>query len=589
MNMHIADIMMKPAAAGRSKATGHSSPDNSFLSLLGKARSAGIEKMKFNQPRNSQAQGNETSADFQACLSALRSGLLAKGKPMSQVRVGRSDVPLLNNFLGHCGYSREEGSQLIDDLLASSPEGEIVMSRFLAKVRAAGAPQKKAADDIILDVSTVPYMESLLKAFGCSGDEVDSVLNTGRMDNGGLELKKLIRRLKSIGQKALQDSRGVANLNTSPQTAETLQSLGINVSGEDSNGRITILDFVSSLKRIADTVQAVNPESGKQGPIHLNVDDLKNLHLGVVRHTEQKAVPGEALLHLGKQSEIPAEVNNAINRIIEKTTASNPADDDLTTIIKNSKIGFDDPASKKIGAENSIEDNTYSAAASKEKLAAVKGEGRFSAVQATEDIKSVAAHGSDANPENAVEPKTPFGKTMAGVPDMPLDGARAKVSTAAQGFERTPQPTESTLPNHVIDQLGRQISRSLVRGDGIVQLRLKPAELGTVRLEMQMVDNHMNVSVAAENGAVKELLLANVQELKEMLQAQGIRLEKLDVQVGDNFRQAYSDLSEGAAREHSSHQGDSGKRSYADDGKEQDTLFDSREPRRQDAIVDLVA
>jgi hypothetical protein len=294
-------------------------------------------------------------------------------------------------------------------------------------------------------------------------------------------------------------------------------------------------------------------------------------------------------VRFGRQSEIPAEVNHAINRIIEKTTAASPADDDLTAIIKNSKIGFDDPASKKIGADSSIEDNPYSADASKEKLTAIKGEGRLSAVTAAEDIKYVAAHGSDVNPDNAVEPKTPFGKSMANVADMPLDGARVKVSTAAQGFERTPHPTESTLPNHVIDQLGRQISRSLVRGDGIVQLRLKPAELGTVRLEMQMVDNHMNVSVAAENGAVKELLLANVQELKEMLQAQGIRLEKLDVQVGDNFRQAYSDLNEGAARDHSSHQGDNGKRSYANDGSEQDTLFESREPRRQDAIVDLVA
>jgi len=276
MNLNIANIIMEPAAAGPSKAAGPTSQNDSFLSTLGKAQSAGIEKKMFNQPRHFQAPAKEPTANFQTCLSALRSGLLAKGKPMGQVRVSRSDAHLLNTFLGHCGYSREEGSQLIDDLLAASPDGEIVMSRFLAKVRAAGAPRKNGADDIILDVSTVPYMESLLKGFGFSSDEIGSVLNSGRSANGGLDLEKLIRRLKTVGQKTLQESRGVVNLNTSPQTADTLKSLGIDLTGGNSNGRITILDFVSSLSQVVEKVQAINSMAGDQAAIHLNVDELKN-------------------------------------------------------------------------------------------------------------------------------------------------------------------------------------------------------------------------------------------------------------------------------------------------------------------------
>jgi flagellar hook-length control protein FliK len=367
------------------------------------------------------------------------------------------------------------------------------------------------------------------------------------------------------------------------------------LSGDSSNGRITILDFVSSLKQVVEKVQAINPETGDQAAIHLNVDNLKNLALGATRHAAQQAamerptMSGENSGRPGEQADVPAEVNNAINRLIEKATASDQTDEGLTAIIKNSKIRFDDPASKKVNADDSVEDNKLSADASKEKLTAVKGEGKLSAVSSAEEIKPAVNPGSEPGLDNAIDPKTPFGKSMANAPDMPLDGAHTKNTAAAHGLDRTPQSTENTLPNHVIDQLGRQISRSLIRGDGIVQLRLKPAELGTVRLEMQMTDNHMNVTVAAENGAVKELLLANVQELREMLQAQGIRLEKLDVQVGDNFRQAFSDLSEEAAREHSSRQGESGKQSYTNDGGEQDTRFESRDPRHQDAIVDLVA
>jgi len=594
MNLNIANIIMEPAPAGLSKAVGPTSPNDSFMSMLGNVQSKGIEKMMFNQPRPIQAQAEETTADFQTCLSALRSGLLAKGKPMDQVRVSRSDAHLLNTFLGHCGYSREAGSQLIDDLLAASPDGDIAMSRFLAKVRAAGAPGKNGTDDIILDVSIVPYLESLLNGFGFSSDEIGSVLNTGRVTSGGLDLEKLIRRLKTVGQKTLQESRGVVNLATSPQMAETMKSLGIDLTGDSSNGRITILDFVNSLKQVVETVQAINPETGSQAGIHLNIDDLKNLHLGVTRHAAQQAamerhtMSGEISGRPGEQADVPAEVNNAISRIIEKATASDQTDEGLTAMIKNSKIKFDDPASKRINTDDSIEENKLSADASKEKLTAAKGEGKLSAVSSAEEIKPVINQGSEPGFDNAIDPKTPLGKSLANAPDMPLDSAHTKSTASAHGFDRTPQPNESSLPNHVIDQLGRQISRSLIRGDGIVQLRLKPSELGTVRLEMQMTDNRMNVTVAAENGTVKELLMGNVQELKEMLQAQGIRLEKLDVNVGGDFSRTFSNLNEGH-HNGNSHKDRGAGGSFRDNGDAGGTRPELRNWMRTDAMVDLVA
>jgi hypothetical protein len=594
MNLDIVSIKMEPAAAGPSKSAGPTSSENSFLSMLGKVQSKGMEKMMVNQPRRIQAQANETTADFQTCLSALRSGLLAKGKPLGQVRVSRSDAHLLNTFLGHCGYSREAGSQLIDGLLAASPDGEIVMSRFLAAVRAAGAPRKNGADDIILDVSTVPYLESLLNGFGLSGDEIGSALNSGRSANGGLDLEKLIRRLKSVGQQALQESRGVVNLNTSPQMAETLKSLGIDLTGGSSNGRITILDVVNSLKQVVESAQAIHPEHGSQAGIHLNVDDLKNLPLGVSRHAAQQAAMERGTMmggtsgRPGEQADVPADLSNAISRIIEKATRSDQTDEGLTAIIKNSKIKFDDPASKKINADDSIEENKLSADASKEKLTAAKGEGKLSAVSSAEEIKPVINHGSEPGFDNAIDPKTPLGKSLANAPDMPLDSAHTKATASAHGFERTPQPTESSLPNHVIDQLGRQISRSLIRGDGIVQLRLKPSELGTVRLEMQMTDNRMHVTVAAENGTVKELLMGNVQELKEMLQAQGIRLEKLDVNVGGDFSRTFSNLNEGH-HNGNSHKDRGAEGSFRDNGDAGGTRPELRNWMRTDAMVDLVA
>jgi len=590
MNLNIANILMKPAATGRSnpgKATGQA---GSFLSIMDKAQQSGIEKMKFFQPRTFRSGERRPQANFQTCMTALRSELLSKGKSFGKLHIGRDDADALKNFLGLCGYSREENDELIGELLAFSSRGEIPMSRFMAKVREMGAPQKRVAQDITLDVSVAPYVASLLKGFDFKEAEIASVLNNGRATSGGLDLKKLIQNLKAHGQKAMRDSRGVADLTRSPQVAETLESLGIKVSEGESAGRITILDFVRTLQQAAETVQ-----EDSQSAADLNIDDFKSLNLNVARHAEQRAsrvtgrptAPGETAGH----PEVPTEVSDAIHRILEKTTASDETDEDLTAIIRNSKIKFDDPESKKIEASDSkANDRSTAADVQKEALAATRGEGgKGGGFSAAEELKPVADHNADPDVNHPMDAKVLHEKSFAGVLDRPQEGAPAKGLESAQGLDPKPQPGSNVLPQHVIDQLGRQISRSLMRGDGIVQLRLKPAELGSVRIEMQMADNQMNISVAAENGTVKELLLSNVQELKEMLQGQGIRLDKLDVHVGDDSNRAFSNLNGEGAREHSSQRGENGKQTYDGHDEARDALFEAGHPARQDAIVDLVA
>ena len=72
MNINIANTIMEPTPAGRSKTAGPGGREGSFLAMLGKARSANIHKMMFNQSGRFQSDGKETSADFQTCLSGSR-------------------------------------------------------------------------------------------------------------------------------------------------------------------------------------------------------------------------------------------------------------------------------------------------------------------------------------------------------------------------------------------------------------------------------------------------------------------------------------------------------------------------------------
>ena len=99
-----------------------------------------------------------------------------------------------------------------------------------------------------------------------------------------------------------------------------------------------------------------------------------------------------------------------------------------------------------------------------------------------------------------------------------------------------------------MEQVGKQISRSILRGDRVVSLQLKPPDLGTLKIRMDMKDNTLRLAMTAEHHSVKELLLNNIHQLKEALLQQGVKLDKVDVQIDYNFGQSLNGSKDGTNR-----------------------------------------
>jgi flagellar hook-length control protein FliK len=79
---------------------------------------------------------------------------------------------------------------------------------------------------------------------------------------------------------------------------------------------------------------------------------------------------------------------------------------------------------------------------------------------------------------------------------------------------------------------------------------LKPPELGTVEINMDIKDHTLKLGLITEHHAARELLLNNIHELKEALLLQGVKLEKVDVQINHNFGQSLSGSKEGTNNGH---------------------------------------
>ncbi|EMI21722.1 Flagellar hook-length control protein [Rhodopirellula maiorica SM1] len=113
---------------------------------------------------------------------------------------------------------------------------------------------------------------------------------------------------------------------------------------------------------------------------------------------------------------------------------------------------------------------------------------------------------------------------------------------------------------------------------GNVRLRLAPAELGTVRLEMQIKSNKMQTRVVAETEAAAAALRENLPELRARLQSQGMQIEQLSVEVEKDPQSGERSFS---GHQSGSEQGGAGYSS--------NRWQSPRQPPRQSPTRDLVA
>lgn len=70
---------------------------------------------------------------------------------------------------------------------------------------------------------------------------------------------------------------------------------------------------------------------------------------------------------------------------------------------------------------------------------------------------------------------------------------------------------------------------------GVVRLRLAPAELGTVRVEMRIQGRNMNARVVAETEAASNALREHLPDLRSRLESFGMQIERIDVETDSDM------------------------------------------------------
>ncbi len=244
MNLELMSSLLNDKTSVNGKASGNVNPLESgkgnghFLSDMQKALHASKNDAFHMADKPTKINKTPNNKGYKYYLESFKKELLAQGKPLNKTFLNKSDLPLLKTFLLQCGFSHEKVERFLKDLKANNPDGEINLSQIFLKITELGEPKRKEHQYVTLSPATVPYIESILRDFNLTPKELDRVFSKARIEGGGLDLHKLVEKLKEIkGRSALANQTVV--------------------------DQISLEDFIASMERIAEKVgkeQKVSPD-----------------------------------------------------------------------------------------------------------------------------------------------------------------------------------------------------------------------------------------------------------------------------------------------------------------------------------------
>jgi hypothetical protein len=118
--------------------------------------------------------------------------------------------------------------------------------------------------------------------------------------------------------------------------------------------------------------------------------------------------------------------------------------------------------------------------------------------------------------------------------DSSLLNAQDQMSERMLKFENTvraPQSGQRSLSNQAMHQIVQKAVLSFHNGQNQVQIHLKPEFLGHIRMQIVTENQQVAIKILAELPFVKDMLESNLNQLKADLQAQGLKIDELDVSV----------------------------------------------------------
>ncbi|WP_462267859.1 flagellar hook-length control protein FliK [Desulfobacter sp.] len=487
-------------------------------------------------------------------LTKLKNLLLSlSNSDLDNLSLDEDGLDALGDLLVQAGFDQASVEELMSKLTLTLEAGDglISVSDFMDDLFE--LPPAEDEDitqaEALMPTSDLPYIKSLLSMMGVDKQKSTSIMDEASEGTRGFDFDAFIEQLEQLLDTA--DESGLTYQTDSEDDAypTLLKQLDLDSFIEESGEPLTLTTLIDAFAQKLDSIKDNLTNQPEQSVSAIfTTDSFDALATQSGRHGLLNQLFSGLNLHENSE--------DTINSTIALSASSNAM---VKEIEDRFQVQFMDQVSRgdvstKPAADAAAIGNTVSADIQTEKTdsdAAFKIANGFSDTAGTTKDSasqiSIKAAQADAAALEKVASASNFqsGDTTSKISESQaiVFGMEKSTTTATVGTSDTQrsQQASSTLPDFVTRQVGKSIVRSINTGDDTIRMQLKPAELGRLYMSIEHTESTMKVSVITENQSAKDILAANVNEIKTMLSSSGISLESFEVDMSSDFQQSMAD------------------------------------------------
>jgi flagellar hook-length control protein FliK len=464
--------------------------------------------------------GVEFLSSFKHLMLALSNG------DLNNIKLDNEGLEALKKILTNAGFNASEIDELITDL-KSEMETKMLglddLMDHLFNLELSEEDEAQTDNTILMEPSTLPFIESLLISLGVPSEEINKMLTEAVKGNEGISLDTLIEQLQVLQKKSYASGQGFVTKEGDQNHIHLIDQLGLNMDRANS-APLSLNEFVAALESL---------RSQKSQIMSKNSVDSKN-----ITPTESSRIESaeDALKALFKGMKIKEDPSEKPVVRFSKNSGQSPVDL-LADKEGKPSVLFADPKEVSLKSK-SAKDNISKEQLLKETTIADKSmDSKPSSTSAKDQIDPKAL-------VKAVESKasTSSEQTPVAVSDNRSNEAATNLSLLKS------KASFKNLPTYVTNQVGKSIVRAVNLGEDVLRIQLKPPELGRLMMTIDKSGDTLKVSIMTENYAAKDILTTNVNELRTVLSNSGVNLEKFDVDMNSDFRQSMADAEQFSGR-----------------------------------------
>ncbi|MCH7700895.1 MAG: flagellar hook-length control protein FliK [Planctomycetes bacterium] len=133
-------------------------------------------------------------------------------------------------------------------------------------------------------------------------------------------------------------------------------------------------------------------------------------------------------------------------------------------------------------------------------------------------------------------------RTASSVAPPPEAPSGSKVGNSTQRSPRLGVPDRATRDDPGVDPTSKPAFRKLLKSihlstgtrKSTARMLLNPPELGRMRVDVRLEDQRLFIEIRTERHQARELIAKNVQELRQSLERNGVRVEQFELRTGLN-------------------------------------------------------